>query len=139
MKVPNLNFSEIKEGDIYLFEKNLSEENVMGFAKITGDFNPLHVDVAFGRKSQFKSNIVHGMLAASLFSTLVGMYCPGEKSIYLTQTLNFKAPIFYNESVFVKGTVLAKNDAIKVITLKTEIIKEGKVMINGEAKVRMVK
>src|SRR3989344_361458 len=138
MKAKNLSLSDINEGEIFQFIKKITIEDVRKFASITGDFNPLHVDKKFGENSQFKKNIVHGMLAGSMFSTLIGMYCPGMKSLYLSQTLNFKIPIFYNDTVIVKGTVTAKNDAVNLITLKTEIIKEGKVCINGEAKVKVL-
>src|SRR3989338_4127472 len=138
MKAKDLSLSDIKEGETYQFTKKITSNDVLEFANLTGDFNPLHVDKEFGEKSKFKRNIVHGMLAGSMFSTLIGMYCPGMKSLYLSQTLNFKIPIFYDDTVTVKGTVTAKNDAIRIITLKTEIIKEGKVCINGEAKIKVL-
>ncbi len=138
MKVANLDISEINKGDVYSFNKKILEEDVLRFADLTGDFNPLHVDKEFGEKSKFKKNIVHGMLAGSLFSTLVGMYCPGKNALYLSQTLNFKLPIFYNDTITVNGTVIAKNDAINLIILKTEIIKEEKVCISGEAKIKIL-
>lgn len=138
MKAANLNYSDIKKGDVYSFDKKLSREDVINFANLTGDFNPLHVDEQFGKKSIFKRNIVQGMLVASLFSTLVGMYCPGEKCLYLSQTLNFRSSVFYADTVTVKGTVISKNDSIKVITLRTEIIKAGKAVIIGETKVKVL-
>ena len=138
MKAKDLSLSDIKEGETYQFTKKITSNDVLEFANLTGDFNPLHVDKEFGEKSQFKRNIVHGMLVGSMFSTLIGMYCPGMKSLYLSQTLNFKIPIFYDDTVTVKGTVTAKNDAIHLITLKTEIIKEGKICIKGEAKIKIL-
>lgn len=137
MKIANLNFAEIERGNIYSFTKKISSDDVKKFADITGDFNPLHVNKHFGKKSQFKQNIVHGMLAGSLFSALVGMYCPGKKSLYLSQTLNFRIPIFYNDTVIVKGTVISKNNSVNIIVLKTEIVKDGKICINGEAKIKI--
>ncbi len=137
-KAALINYSDIKQGDVHLFSRKISSKDVMDFAKLSGDFNPLHVDAEFGKKSQFNGNIVHGMLAASLFSTIVGMHCPGEKSLYMSQTLNFRQPIYYDDTVTVRGTVISKNDSIKMITLKTEILKNNKVVIDGEAKVRVL-
>ena len=137
-KAAAMNYLDINEGDVYTFSRKISEKDVMNFAKLSGDFNPLHVDAEFGRKSQFKNNIAHGMLAASLFSTLVGMHCPGEKSLYISQTLSFRLPIYYDDIVTVRGTVISKNDSIKMITLKTEILRNDKVAIDGEAKVRVL-
>ena len=73
-KANGLKYSEISEGDVYSFSRAITRHDVLAFAKLSGDFNRLHVDEDFGKKSQFKANLVHGMLAASLFSTLVGMH-----------------------------------------------------------------
>ena len=133
-----LNYNDINPGNVYTFKKIISKQDVMDFAELSGDFNPLHVDVNFGKKSMFKDNVVHGMLAASLFSTLVGMHCPGEKSLYLSQTLNFKLPLYYDDMVTVRGIIISKNDGIKIITIKTEILKDDKIVIDGEAKVKVM-
>lgn len=131
----NISYSDIQVGAVYTFERIFSEKDLAEFARLTGDFNPLHVDREFGAKSKFKQNIVHGMLAGSLFSTLVGMHCPGENSIYLSQTLKFKNPIFPGDKLIVKGTVVNKNDSIRMVTLKTEIFVKDVAVISGEAKV----
>jgi acyl dehydratase len=133
-----LSFEEIEVGSIHSFERELSPADILAFAKLTGDFNPLHVDEEFGRASEFKQNIVHGMLAGSLFSTLMGMYCPGEKCLYLSQSLNFRKPIFANQKVLVRGTVTAKNDSVRMLTMKTEILRDCQVLISGEAKARII-
>ena len=133
-----LSFREIRIGAVYEFNRKIVKEEVMSFAKLTGDFNPMHVDDLYAKKSRYGKNIVHGMLAASFFSTLVGMYCPGKKSLYLSQTVQFKLPIYYDDDLVIKGTVTGKNETTKIITLKTEIIKEGKVAVNGEAKVQLI-
>lgn len=138
MKVTDLSFDDIKEGEVYEFTKKITCDDVLKYADLTGDFNPLHVDKEFGEKSQFKQNIVHGMFVASLFSRLIGMHCPGKNSLYFSQTLNFKLPIFYDDTITIKGTVVAKSNAIRLVTLKTEIIKEEKICISGEAKIKVV-
>ena len=89
-KAAYLNYHDVKVGDIHEFEKQITRQDIDIFAELTGDFNPLHTDKSYGKKSKFGNNIVHGMLAGSLFSTLIGMYCLGEKSLYLSQNLNFK-------------------------------------------------
>ena len=137
-KAARLNYSDINKGDVHSFERKISKQDTIDFARLSGDFNPLHVDPDFGKKSVFKNNVVHGMLAASLFSTLVGMHCPGEKSLYLAQSLNFKLPLYYDDAVIVKGTVISKTDGVNIITLKTEILKNGKTAVDGEAKVKLL-
>jgi 3-hydroxybutyryl-CoA dehydratase len=132
-----LRFEDILPGDCHSFEKIVTTETIADFARWTGDFNPLHMDLAFGKKSPFGGNIAHGMLAGCFFSTLIGMYCPGERSLYLSQTLNFRSPVFAGDHLLVRGTVVSKNESVRLVTLKTEILKQGVVVIDGEAKVRV--
>jgi len=138
LNAATLSFQDISIGAVYQFPRKVTKEDVMSFAKLSGDYNPMHVDDLYAKKSKYGKNIVHGMLAASFFSTLVGMYCPGKKSLYLSQTIQFKSPIYYDDDLIIKGTVTGKNEATQIITLKTEIIEEGKVIISGEAKVQMI-
>ena len=140
MKYPKptvLEYHDIEIGAVYHFHKKIHKEQVMEFARLIGDFNPLHIDPEFGENSLFKKNIVHGMLVGSLFSTLVGMYCPGEKCLYLSQSLHFKKPVFYNDTVMVRGTVQSKNYSMQLVTIKTEIVKDDIVAISGDAIVKV--
>ena len=138
MKPAQLTYDEIEVGQVYTFKTTITKDDVLQFAKLSGDNNPLHTNEAFARATKFKQNTVHGMLAGSLFSTLVGMHCPGERCLYLSQTLQFKAPIHYDDTVIVKGTVTHKVDSCKMVTLKTEILKDDKVLIVGEAKTQVM-
>ena len=126
-------YNDIKIGTVYSFTHTISEAHVKTFAELSGDFNPLHVNEEFGVKSKFGKNVVHGMLTASLFSRLVGMYCPGEKCFYLSQSMQFKKPLFFGEMVEVKGTVLGKVNALKMIKILTEIYRGTDLIISGEA------
>jgi 3-hydroxybutyryl-CoA dehydratase len=133
-----LRYEDISVGSEYSFTRTLTEQDVHAFATLTGDHNPLHVDKSFARRSTFTRPIAHGMLAASLFSTLVGMHCPGERCLYLSQSAQFKTPIYPGDTVTVKGTVTAKSDSMKMIILKTQVLCGGRVMIDGEAKARVL-
>ena len=135
-KAAKLNYNEIIVGAEYQFTKKIHRQLVLDFAQLTGDYSPLHTDLEFGKTCSFRQNVVHGMLLGSLFSTLVGMYCPGERCLYISQSLNFKKPIFYEDTVIVKGTVLSKTDSIQLVTMKTEIIKHSEIAINGEARIQ---
>ncbi len=138
MKAARLRYEDIVVGAVYEFSQTITHDDVMRFAELTGDNNPLHVDADFGAKSQFGKNVVHGMLAASLFSTLVGMYCPGEHALYMSQTVQFKKPIFYGDKLIIRGTVIEKNDSVQMITMKTEIVSNNDVKVTGEAKVKVL-
>lgn len=137
-KAADLKFTDIRVGSEYSFKKTISSLDVISFAKLTGDFNPLHVNSKYGKNSIFKQNIAHGMLVGSLFSTIVGMYCPGKKCLYLSQQLEFIKPVFFNQEVVIKGIVVGKSNAFKVLTIKTEALVSGKVVIRGEARVKVL-
>ena len=134
----DLTYEEISIGDISEFDRKFCFEDVKLFATLSGDQNPLHINPSYGEKSEFGQNVVHGMLVSSLFSTLVGMYCPGKHSLYLSQSLNFRKPLFFNETIRVRGVVLEKTDALKVIKMSTEIIKNEDKLVTGEARIKVI-
>lgn len=128
-------YDEIRVGDVHAFRRVLTESDVAAFARLTGDVNPLHTDRAFGEASRFGRNVVHGMLSGGLFSALVGMLIPGERGVYLSQTLEFRRPVFPGDLLAVVGTVRHKQDATRVVTLETQIRRGEEVLVSGEARV----
>lgn len=129
-------FEEIEIGLKYSFELILNEELVNDFAKISGDLNPLHMDEQYAKETKFGKRVCHGMLLASFFSRLVGMYLPGKKALYFSQNLNFVYPGFINDKIIVKGEVIDKSEATKMIKLKTTIINQDeKLLIEGIAQI----
>ena len=81
------------------FTKTFTDDDVQRFIAITGDVNPLHVDDEFASRTPFKRRILHGMLTASLFSTMVGMFIPGTGAIYRSQTIRFLLPVYVGDTV----------------------------------------
>ena len=129
-------FDEIEIGLEHHFEINIDEKLQADFAKISGDFNPLHMDEQFAKKSKFGRRICHGMLLSSFFSRLVGMYLPGKNALYFSQNLNFVEPCFIGDKIIVKGEVIDKSEATRMIKIKTTIKnREGRVLIEGTAQV----
>lgn len=90
---------DFEPGQHVTFTKTFTDEDVQRFVAITSDVNPLHVDDAFAAKTRFGRRVLHGMLTASLFSTMVGMLLPGTGAIYRSQTLNFLRPVYVGETV----------------------------------------
>ena len=90
---------KLEIGQSASFSKTISEYDVYSFAGIVGDFNPIHINSVEGEKSIFKSRIVHGMLAGSFISTVLGMKLPGEGTVYLEQNLKFKLPVFFGDTI----------------------------------------
>lgn len=88
---------KIKINDEYVSKICFTQEQVNKFAEITGDKNPIHIDAEYASKTIFGRPIIHGYLTGSIFSKVFGTEWPGEGTIYLSQTLNFRAPAFTNE------------------------------------------
>jgi len=129
-------FDSINVGINHKFEITVTEKLISDFSVISGDFNPLHMDENYATKTKFKKRICHGMLLASFLSRLVGMYLPGKNALYFSQILNFISPCFINDIITVKGEIIDKNHATKIITVKTSIInKKNELILDGEAKV----
>ena len=90
---------DFEPGQHASFTKTFTEADMQRFIEITGDVNPLHVDEAFARSTQFGGRVLQGMLTASIFSTMVGMLLPGPGAIYRSQTLRFLRPVRIGETV----------------------------------------
>lgn len=126
----------IKIGDSASFSKTITEFDVLSFAGITGDFNPVHIDSVAANNSIFKQRIAHGMLTASFISTVIGMQLPGPGTIYLGQNLKFVNPVHIGDTItaIVKVSEIIENKGI--YTLSTLVInQEGKTVIEGSAKI----
>jgi acyl dehydratase len=90
---------DFQPGQRASFTKTFTEGDLQRFIEITGDVNPLHVDDAYAAGTQFGRRVLHGMLTASIFSTMVGMLLPGTGAIYRSQTLRFLRPVHIGETV----------------------------------------
>jgi len=129
-------FEEIDVGLKHSFEVIINEELEEGFATISGDFSPLHMDEQYAKETKFGKRVCHGMLLASFFSRLVGMYLPGKNALYFSQNLNFVGPCFIGDKIMVKGEIIDKSEATKMIKIKTTIKNiEGKLLVEGIAQV----
>ena len=118
------------------FLEIISESCVQEFAKLSGDFNPHHMDEEYAKKTKYEKRICHGMLLASFFSKLTAMYLPGQGSFYLSQTLNFVSPAFINDEVTVRGEITKISSSTGIVRVKTQIINKNNVLlVSGDAKV----
>lgn len=98
---------QIKVGDSANQEVLIRQNHVETFGHITNDFNPMHFDEDYAKKTQFKKRISHGMYVGSLFSKLFGLDLPGEGSIYISQSLRFRRPVYFGDIVKAEITVTA--------------------------------
>lgn len=126
--------SKIKIGQKAQVTRKFTEHDVGLFSELSLDFNPVHLDPHYAEKSMFGQRIVHGMLVASLFSSLLGKQLPGEGTIYLGQELQFKKPVYLDQDVTATVEVTHIRDDKPIITLSTICINdEGEEVISGEA------
>jgi acyl dehydratase len=134
------NFDEIKIG--YKTEPILcifTPGDIDEFARISGDYNPLHLSDAFAQHKGFQGRVVHGMLLASKLSYLVGMVLPGTDSLYLTQELNFRRPIVADEQCILTGIVMNKSASTRIVEIKIELVDlKGGVALDGLARVKVL-
>jgi len=125
---------EFRPGQRASVTKTISEADVYAFAGITGDFNPLHVDAEFGRRSRFGERIAHGMLTAGLISAVLGMKLPGPGGIFLGQTLKFLKPVNFGDTITAEAEVVSYRIEKRILTLKTTCANQrGEQVIEGEA------
>lgn len=126
--------TEFKIGQKAFVEKTISEEDVRHFAEISGDDNPLHLDEAYAAGSRFGKRVVHGMLAASLISRVIGTKLPGKGTIYLSQSLKFLKPVFIGDTVRAEVEITKLDTERGRITLETRVIRQdGECVLAGEA------
>lgn len=125
---------ELKVGDKASFTKTITETDVYLYAGISGDLNPAHINQVESEKSMFKGRIAHGMLTASLISTVLGCYLPGPGTIYLGQNLKFKKPVRFGDTITAVGEVISLDMEKKRCILKTTCYnQDDEIVIEGEA------
>ncbi len=112
----------------------VTEADIVQFADVSGDRNPIHVDAQYAARSPFGQRIAHGFLAGAYISAVLGMDLPGPGSIYVGQTLKFLAPVHIGDTVTAKAEVIALREEKRLVTLRTDCInQDGVVVLTGEA------
>ena len=123
---------DFEPGQRASYRKTFTEEDVERFIAITGDVNPLHVDDDFAAGTRFGRRVLHGMLTASLFSTMVGMLIPGTGAVYRSQSLAFLRPVHVGDTVTAHFVVRAVDRAKHRLTIDAWIENEaGERVVEG--------
>lgn len=134
---------DLKLGQQACFEVTVNEASIKAFARLTGDYSPLHTNEEFARKTQFRSKVAHGLLVYSYVSTLVGMYLPGENATILNHSARYLKPTRANDRLKVSGQVTQKDDIlgriileVKITNQRQDLVADGivSVMVNPPAK-----
>ena len=126
-------FEDLEVGMSDVFAKTVTEADIMAFAGMSGDTNPVHLNQDFAATTMFGGRIAHGMLSASFISPVIGTKLPGPGCIYVGQSLRFKAPVRAGDTVVAQCTVTKLIPEKKFIELKTQCLIGDKVVIDGEA------
>lgn len=122
-------------GESASFSKVVTEADIVSFAEVSGDTNPVHLDEAYAATTMFKTRIAHGMLSAGLISAVLANRLPGPGTIYLSQSLSFKAPVRIGDEVTATVTITALDPDRRRVTLDTICAVGEQTVITGEATV----
>ncbi len=131
--------NKIELGQTWHHDFSFSQEQVNEFAKVTGDTNPLHLDAEYAAQTAFKQPILHGMLGACVFSKVFGTIFPGPKSIYLSQTLDFKKAMLPDTLYRAQFEVTEAQPEKKRFKVRTSVLnpESGELFTDGEAWLRV--
>jgi len=130
---------EYNIGDKAVNYKTYTAEIVASFAELSGDQNPVHLDYEYAAQTIFKKPIVHGMLVASQISNLIANKLPGPGSIYKSQSLTFKRPVYYNDTIKCEAEIVLIVAEKKIIELKTICLNANEeVVIEGIAVIKLL-
>lgn len=120
------------------FSKTLMQSDVYNFAGICGDFNPIHMDAQVAARSYFGKQVCHGMLTASLISTVIGNIMPGNGSVYLEQNTKFLKPVYFGDTITAVVEIFEIDEEKSILTLKTEEYNQiNELVVEGTAKVKV--
>lgn len=132
-------YDEIIIGQEESFQVTVSEEMMEQFLRITGDVNPLHRDATYAVTRQYVDKVVYGMLTASFFSTLAGVYLPGRYSLIHSVETKFLRPVYVGDVLTVSGTVKEKEDAYRMLILNLLIKnRKGEKVVKGTMQIKVL-
>jgi 3-hydroxybutyryl-CoA dehydratase len=132
-----LHFEDLSVGMTEVLRKTIDSSDVVGFAAVTGDRNPIHLSEHFAAKTPFGTRIAHGLYTASLISAVLGTRLPGPGAVYISQTLNFRAPVKIGDTVEVQVAVAELLPERSRARLTCTCSVEGECVLDGEAWVKV--
>jgi 3-hydroxybutyryl-CoA dehydratase len=137
LMLQTLYFEDLSVGMSEKLSKTVASSDVVGFAEVTGDRNPIHLSEHFAAKTPFGTRIAHGLYTASLISAVLGTRLPGPGAIYISQTLNFRAPVKIGDTVEVNVEVAELIPEKSRARLTCTCSVDGELVLDGEAWVKV--
>ena len=128
-------YEDLEIGQSHETFHTIKEDDIVKFAEVSGDYNPLHMDDEFASQTPFGKRIAHGALTASYISGILGNNLPGPGAIFTGLSMRFRRPVYIGDEVTVRAEVSEKNDRGNRVTLAVACIVNGKRVITGEAQV----
>lgn len=132
-------FNEFSVGQAATYSRTISETDIVLFAGVSGDDNPVHLNEIYAAESMFKGRIAHGMLTASYISTVIGTRLPGPGTIYLGQNLKFRAPVRAGDTVTATVTIKEIDPVKRRLSLTTVCTVGDTTVVEGDAVVMLPK
>jgi len=132
-----LYFEDLSVGMRESYRKQVKSSDVVGFAEISGDRNPIHLSEHFAAKTPFGGRIAHGLYTASLISAVIGTRLPGPGAIYISQTLRFLAPVRIGDTVEASVEIVELVEQRRRAKLKCECKVDAILVLEGEAEVKI--
>ncbi len=131
---------QLSVGQCDVVSRTITADDVFAFARLSGDYNALHVDDEFAARTEFGNRVVHGFLHASLLSTLIGMKIPGPGALYLSQSIEFSAPVFIGDTVEARGRIDRIDRETRIVEIETEIRNQhGAKVLAGKARAKVLR
>ena len=128
-------FEEMSVGMSHETHHTITEEDIDLFAKVSGDYNPIHMDEEYAKKTAFGQRIAHGALTASYISGILGNNLPGPGAIFTHLEMRFRRPVFIGDTVTARAEVTEMIERGNRVTLKITCLVNDKAVVSGEAKV----
>lgn len=136
IQLANIPFEQIQLGDKRQYSKTLTREDVVLFARTSGDINPVHLDEAYAKTTEFGECIGHGMWSGALISAAIATTLPGPGSIYRSQTIKFMKPVKIGDTLTVYLEVTEKKDRVRLVTIDCQVLNQHGVKVaSGVAEV----
>lgn len=127
----------LKVGDVATFTHTVTNDDIIAFARVTGDDQPLHLDDTFAAKTRFGKRIAHGMLSAGFISAVLGTrLAPENVVVYLSQQMRFRLPVSIGDTITAEAEVTAIDPDKRIVTIRTDCLnQDGQAVVKGEATV----
>jgi 3-hydroxybutyryl-CoA dehydratase len=121
---------ELEIGKEERFTVKITEDMQETFMKLTGDINPMHIDEEYSKRDGFNGRIVYGMLTASFYSTLVGVYLPGERCLFHECDVAWKKPVYIGDELTIAGQIKEKDERFRRVIIKAYIVNQDGIKVS---------